>query len=292
MPFATTPALEIEYDDQGQGPVVLLVHGWPDCAAGWAPVASALVDAGYRVIVPSLRGSGGTRFLDPAALRDGTAAALARDVLDLADALGLDRFHLVGHDWGARTAFTLAAAAPQRLTSIAALALAYRPRGGFAMPSTFREQRLFWYQWLMYVDAGVAAITSDPVGFAREQWDTWSPPGWYDEREFTAAAESFRSPDWVAITLQAYRSRFLPGEPLDPAYDDIREQVRRTEHLSTPTLMLHGGDDRCDPPETSEGLDGYFDSYRRLVIDGAGHFPHREDAEAVTDAVLRHLECH
>src|SRR5262245_2114933 len=154
MPVTTTSVLEIEYAEEGRGTPVVLVHGWPDCAAGWAPIASALVNAGHRVVVPSLRGSGGTRFRDPDALRDGTAAALARDVLDLADALGLDRFHLVGHDWGARTAYTLAAAAAERLMSISALALAYQPRGVFAMPSTFREQRLSWYQWLMYVDAG------------------------------------------------------------------------------------------------------------------------------------------
>ncbi|HEX4686899.1 MAG TPA: alpha/beta hydrolase, partial [Nocardioides sp.] len=156
----------------------------------------------------------------------------------------------------------------------------------------FREQRLFCYQWLMYVDAGVAAITGDPVGFAREQWETWSPPGWYAEGDFERAAASFRNPDWVAITLHAYRSRFLASEPIDPAYTDLRRQVAATEHLVVPTLMLHGGDDRCDPPATSEGLDGHFDSYRRVVIDGVGHFPHREDPDSVVAAVLPHLDEH
>jgi pimeloyl-ACP methyl ester carboxylesterase len=288
MPVASTDVLEIEYTDEGDGPAVLLLHGWPDCAVGWRPIATSLVDAGFRVVVPSLRGSGGTTFRDRRTLRDGSAAALARDALDLVDVLGIERFHVVGHDWGARTAYTLAIVTPDRLSSATALSVAYQPHGRFAMPPTFREQRLFWYQWLMYVDAGVHAITADPVGFAREQWDTWSPAGWYDEADFATAAESFRNPDWVAITLHAYRSRFRP-EPVDPRYDDLRERVSRTERVTVPTLMIHGGADGCDPPDASEGLEGHFDTYRREVIPGAGHFPHREAPEAVLDAVLPHL---
>jgi pimeloyl-ACP methyl ester carboxylesterase len=207
----TTPVLEIEYTDEGAGAPVVLVHGSPD----------------------------GTRFRDDATVRDGTAYALAQDVLDLADGLTLDWFALVGHDWGARTAFTLAAVAPQRLGCISGLALGYQPRGSFRMPGAFLEARLFWYHWLMY--AGAAAITADPVGFAREQWDTWSPTGCYSEQDFIATSESFRNPD------------------------------------------------SCDPPATSEGLEDYFDDYRRVVIRGAGHFPHREAPDAVLREVITHL---
>jgi pimeloyl-ACP methyl ester carboxylesterase len=288
----TTAVLEIDVTDEGSGDPVVLVHGWPDAAVGWEPVRAGLLADGHRVVMPSLRGSGRTRFLDDATPRDGTAAALARDVLDLADGLGLDRFAVVGHDWGARTAYTLAAVAPDRLSAIAGLALAYQPRGRFTMPATFSQARLFWYQWLMYVDAGVTAIGVDPIGFAREQWDTWSPSGWYDEPDFAAAAESFANPDWVAITLNAYRTRFLAAEPADPRYDDVRERVAATERLSVPTLMLQGGADACDPPSSSEGLEGYFDDYRRVVIDGAGHFPHREAADTVLREVLAHLAAH
>jgi pimeloyl-ACP methyl ester carboxylesterase len=289
MPVVTTPVLEIEYADQGAGAPVVLVHGWPDAARGWDAVAAGLVAAGHRVVVPSLRGSGTTRFRDDRALRDGTAAALAQDVLDLADALHLDRFAVVGHDWGARTAYTLAIVAPERLTSVSALALAYQPGGVFELPGTFREARLFWYQWLMYLDAGVDAITADPVAFAREQWETWSPAGWYDPDELAATAPSFRNPDWVAITLNAYRSRFLPSEPLDPAYDDLRARLAATRQIAVPTLMIHGGADTCDPPETSEGQERFFDSYRRVVVPRVGHFPHREAPGPVLDAVLPHL---
>ncbi|MGH3427778.1 MAG: alpha/beta fold hydrolase, partial [Mycobacteriales bacterium] len=183
----------------------------------------------------------------------------------------IKRFAVVGHDWGARTAYTLAAVAPSRVTSIAALALAYQPRGKFTMPS-FPQARLFWYQWLMYLDAGVAAITSDPVGFAREQWETWSPPGWFDDSEFAATAAAFTNPDWTPITLNNYRSRFSDHEPRDPRYDTLRDRIAHTDCLDVPTLMIQGGSDSCDPPEASEGQSNHFSNYYyRTVIDGVGH---------------------
>jgi pimeloyl-ACP methyl ester carboxylesterase len=287
----TTDVLELAYELTGpaDGTPVLLLHGWPDAARGWGAVADRLHAAGWRTVVPDLRGSGGTRFRDPASPRDGSAVALARDALDLADALGLDRFPVLGHDWGGRTAYTLAALAPDRITATASLALAYQPRGAFVMPD-FRQARAFWYQWLMYVDAGVEAVRADPVGFARAQWDTWSPPGWFDEDEFAATSRSFANPDWVDITLNAYRSRFLDTEPRDQRYDALRRQLAEVAQVTVPTLMVQGGADACDEPAASEGLDEWFAAgYRREVIDGVGHFPHREAPERVADLVDHHF---
>ncbi len=142
----------------------------------------------------------------------------------------------------------------------------------------------------MSVDAGADAVAADPVGFARIQWDTWSPPGWFDDAEFAATAASFGNPDWVAITLHAYRSRFLAGEVSDPAYDDLRQRLAATETISTPTLMIQGGSDFCDRPDASAGQEDLFTGgYRRVVLDGIGHFPHREAPVAVADLVLDHL---
>jgi pimeloyl-ACP methyl ester carboxylesterase len=281
--------LDIAYAEYGNpgGPAVLLLHGWPDAARGWAPIAADLADAGWRVIVPDNRGTGRTVFLSADTPRDGSAAALAGDVLDLADRLGLDRFAVVGHDWGARVAYTLAAVAPDRVSRIAALALAYQPRGAFVMPD-FAQARAFWYQWLMYVDAGAEAIRRDPIGFARMQWDTWSPPGWFSEEEFAATAEAFANPDWVSITLHAYRSRFR-AELRDQRYDPLRRIVESTDRLHVPTLMIQGGSDYCDEPRRSEGLERYIGSYRRVVLDGVGHFPHREAPADVVAEVRAQL---
>jgi len=292
VPRVRTDVLEVAAGELGDpaGPVVVLVHGWPDAARGWHPVAQRLAAAGWRVLTPDTRGTGATSFLDPGTVRDGSGPALVQDTLDLVDALGIRRFAVVGHDWGARVAYALGALEPERVTAITALALPYQPRGAFAVPS-FALARPFWYQWLMYVDAGVEAIRADPVGFAREQWDTWSPPGWFDEAEFAATAAEF-GPDWVAVTLNAYRSRFLADEPRDGRYDGLRGRLAAAERVAVPTLVVQGGADACDPPAASAGQHGWFDSYRRVVLDGVGHFPHREAPDRVADLVLGHLVAH
>ena len=291
MPTIRTALLDITYEEGGPatGPLVLLLHGWPDSPWGWHAVASHLQAAGYRTISPYLRGTAPTRFLDSATPRVGSGVALAQDAVDLLDALHLNQVAVVGHDWGTRAAYTLAALFPTRITTIVALALAYQPRGHFQVPD-FAQSRLFWYQWFICTVGGADAVRQDPVGFARQQWQTWSPPGWYDAAEFAATSAHFTDPDWAAITLQAYRSRWLPGEATDPRYEALQQQLHDTECLSIPTLMIQGGADTCDRPQESEGLEPYFTAgYQRLVVGGAGHFPHREAPEAVAQAITAHL---
>jgi pimeloyl-ACP methyl ester carboxylesterase len=291
MPTIRTKLLDITYEDDGpaDGLPVLLLHGWPDAPRSWAVVAQRLQAAGWRTIIPYLRGTAPTQFLGPTTPRVGSGAALAQDAIDLLDALHLGRVAVVGHDWGARTAYTLAALFPKRVSAIAALALAYQPRGEFTLPG-FAQARLFWYQWFQCTKAGAAAVRQDPAGFARIQWDTWSPPGWFDEAEFASTAAHFSEPDWAAITLNAYRSRWLPSEATDPHYETLRQRLHKTEQLAIPTLMLQGAADTCDGPQESEGLDHYFTAgYQRLVLAGVGHFPHREAPEAVAAAILAHL---
>lgn len=287
-----TEVLEIAFEDSGpeDRPAVVMLHGWPDAPRGWNLIASRLQAKGWRTIIPYLRGSGPTRFLSEETPRVGSGVALAQDAIDLADALGLDRFAVVGHDWGARAAFTLAALFPDRISTVSALALGYQPGGRFKVPS-FEQSRNFWYQWFMCVDGGAEKVREDPGGFARIQWETWSPAGWFDEAEFLRTAESFSNSDWVAITLNAYRSRWREGEARDPRYEEQQRRLERTELISTPALMIQGEDDRCDPPSESEGLERYFTGgYRRLLLEGVGHFPHREAPDVVADAIVHHLQ--
>ena len=137
-----TAVLWVAVEEQGpaDGRPILLLHGWPDAARGWGPVAQRLQERGWRTIVPALRGSGATRFRSTEAPRDGRGVALAGDALDLMEALGLDRVPVVGHDWGARVAYTVAAVAPERVSAIAALSLPYQPRGVFTIPA-FEQAR-------------------------------------------------------------------------------------------------------------------------------------------------------
>ena len=286
----STDVLEISYDVAGpqDGRPVLLLHGWPDSPRAWRALAPRLNAQGWRTVAPYLRGFAPTRFLSPEAPRVGQAVALAQDAIDLADRLGWNRFAVVGHDWGARIAYALAALFPERVTRIVALSLAYQPYGAFEVPS-FSQARRFWYQWFMTLDQGAAAVRRDPVGFARIQWETWNPPGWFDEEEFAATAESFTGPDWVAVTLSSYRSRWRE-EPFDSRYAALQQRLGTVETLATPALMIQGDADLCTEPASSEGRDRFFTGgYRRLVLAGVGHFPSREAPAAVTEAVLRHL---
>lgn len=127
---------------------------------------------------------------------------------------------------------------PERLSTVTALALSYSPRGRLPTP-TFEQSRRWWYQWFMTTDRGAEAVRADPKGFARQQWNTWSPPGWFDDAEFEATAKSFENRDWMNITLNAYRSRWKT-EPADERYVQLRERLGSVETLSTPTLMIQG----------------------------------------------------
>jgi pimeloyl-ACP methyl ester carboxylesterase len=291
-PFkATTDVLEVAFLQDGRGEhnrVALLLHGWPDDATAWLPIAKRLSGAGIRAISPWLRGFGQTRFLSASSCRDGRTEALAQDALDLMDALGIGTFSVIGHDWGARAAYALAAVAPERIETITALSLSYSPRGEFPAPP-FEQARAWWYQWFMSSDRGAEAVARDPKGFARIQWETWSPPGWFDEATFAAVAQSFENPDWLAITLSGYRGRWRDA-PRDPRYDALHERIASTEKLSVPALMVQGGADACVLLLSTESKDKYFSrGYRRVVLDGIRHFPAREAPDAVADAVLEFL---
>ncbi|HZB47911.1 MAG TPA: alpha/beta hydrolase [Mycobacteriales bacterium] len=267
---------------------MLLLHGWPDSPRTWRAVASRLTGAGYRTIVPALRGFAPTRFRDPDTPRTGQVVALAQDALDLLDGLGLDRAAVVGHDWGARTGYALAALVPERVSRLVAVSVGYAPGGAGTLPG-FEQARLWWYQWFQTLDAGAGAVARDPIGFARLQWDTWSPAGWYEVAEFAATAEAFAEPDFVPTTLHYYRVRW-GASPRDPGYDQLEEKLAQVTDLSVPTLLIHGGSDSCIAPEQTEGLAGLFGAgYRRVVVPGAGHFVPREAPGTVADLILDQL---
>jgi pimeloyl-ACP methyl ester carboxylesterase len=292
MKTIRTEVLEIAYLEDGpqDGEPLLLLHGWPESPTGFDEISSRLHEAGFRTIAPFLRGFGATRFLSSDTPRFGMAAALAQDALDLMDRLAIHRFSVIGHDWGARTGYALAALVPERLDSLCTLALAYQPRFEFRTPA-YEQSRRFWYQFFMCSDKGRNRITEDPVGFSRFQWETWSPPGWFTEEDFQAAARAWTNPDYPAITLNNYRSRWLENEPLDPRYNEVQSRLSQSERIRVPTLMIQGGSDFCDPPSESEGLEGHFTAgYDRIVIPEVGHFPHREAPAIVAAAIVRWLQ--
>jgi pimeloyl-ACP methyl ester carboxylesterase len=280
-----TPLLNVSYLEEGppDGPPVLLVHGWPDDPHTWDEVAPVLNRAGYRTFAPWLRGFGATRFHSAATVRSGQMVAIAQDALDFMSAIGVERFAVVGHDWGARVAYILAALFPERVTHCAAMSVAWTP--GELQTPPLEQASAFWYQWFMATGRGAQVVRNHGIAFARFQWDTWSPPGWFDEASFAATAQSFQNPDWAQITLHAYRVRWGEATP-DPAYAKLETRYQAVRSIGVPTLMIQGGADRCVLPSGSADKQQYYSgSYARHVLDGIGHFPTREAAPRVSELV-------
>lgn len=281
-----TPVLEIGYLEDGDagGTPVVLLHGFPDDALTWSKVTPALVAAGYRVLAPYVRGFGATRFLDADTPRSGQIAAFGQDLIEFAAALGLDRYLLVGHDWGARAAYTAAALTPARVRGLLALSVGYATSTPSAQISV-EQARAYWYQWYFGVERGRQALSADRRGFCRYLWQVWAPSWRFDETEFEATAASFDNPDFVDIAVHSYRHRW-GYEADDPRYAEVQQRMADNPPVAVPTVMLHGDEDGATRPETSAGKERYFTrGYRREVVAGAGHFIQREKPQVVIDAL-------
>jgi pimeloyl-ACP methyl ester carboxylesterase len=279
-----TTALNCAYLESGPaaGPPVMLVHGFPDDARTWDAVAPALAADGFRTIAPFVRGFGPTQLL-PGAARSGEIAALARDVLELADALGLQRFHYIGHDWGARAGYALAVLAPQRLSTLTTLAVAYGTNVT-AQAMDVQQLRAYWYQWYFATSRGERALRDSRADFCRDLWRTWSP-GWaFPPADYDRTATSFDNPDFVEIVLHSYRVRwgFTAG---DPVYAMDSAALERVPRLDVPTVVLMGNDDGATLPQSAAGAEQHFRArYALRVLDDCGHFVQRENPGAVVDA--------
>lgn len=285
----TTELLDVDVRVEGsaRGPVLLLLHGWPDDASTWDLVWPGLVEAGFRVVVPTLRGFGRTRFRSQAVARTGDTAILALDAVDLLDALDVETFGVVGHDWGANMAEALAVGWPDRVRRIAMLSTPPR-LGGIPTPPFWHAQRQ-WYHWFQATERGAAAVRADPRGFAHVMWENWSPEGWFAEADFDLVAVSFDTPDWVEVTLHSYRSRWGEAEP-DERGAWLLDQVARTTSLDLPVLYVQGEADGVNPPPVSETAGQKFTGpFERVVLPGVGHFPSREAPRDLLTLLIQHF---
>ncbi|MCQ8279780.1 alpha/beta hydrolase [Acetobacteraceae bacterium KSS8] len=290
MRMVETPILSIGCFITGpeDGLPLVLLHGWPDDATCWEAMLPALNEAGYRIIVPYLRGCGPTRFLRDDTMRSGEMVAMAQDLFDLADALNLGRFAVVGHDWGARIAYIAAALRPERITAIAALSVGWNGNDPDA-PISLQQQQSYWYQWLMATPRGVDLVENQRRSFTNYIWYSWNPNWTVPEDMFRTAAAAFSNPDWASITLHSYRVRWKHAEP-DPAYAAQTARVIDNPVISVPTLMIQGAIDPCALPSSSENKESLFSArYDRVVLDGIGHFPQRQAPERVLEHLLPFL---
>lgn len=289
--MVSTSLLDVEVEVSGpeKGRPVFLLHGWPDSLRTWDDCLPHLHAGGLRTYVPSLRGFGATRFRDPDTFRGGQLPALASDLLELADALGLQDFAVVGHDWGARAAYIASYLAPERVKASVAISVGW----GTNAPDQelpLKQIQNYWYHWYMALDRGAALVRNQRKAFTRYIWDIWNP-GWeVTDEAFETTAAAFENPDWAEVVLHSYRVRWDLA-PRDPAYDAIEQELAQGRKIAVPTLVLHGGADPCNDPSTSEGKEDQFsDSYQRVVLEGIGHFPQRQAPEEVarqSEAFLR-----
>jgi pimeloyl-ACP methyl ester carboxylesterase len=285
-----TDDIQIHFTEHGsaRGQPVLLLHGWPDDASTWDAVIERMPADRYRLIIPTIRGFGESVFKHDSAPRTANSGILALDAIALMDGLGLDRFSAVGHDWGSNIAEALAIGWPDRVDRIALLSSMPR-MGGLSTPPFWHSQR-DWYQWFMVTKRGAKAVSDDRKGFTRLHWENWGPDGWFDEQIFERVVQSFNNPDWIAVTLHSYRSRWGEAE-LDPRSLWLEHMIEETRTLRLPSIYFQGQDDGVNPPQVSENVHEKFTGqFTRILLQHVGHFPQREDPDAVARELTLFLD--
>lgn len=315
MPDLQTDRLSISFRDTGprNSKAALLLHGWPDDCSTWDGVAEKLNWSGIRTIMPNLRGFGGTRFLSDAAQRTGNSGVLAMDAIALMDGLGIEDFSVAGHDWGANIAEALAVGWPDRIESIALLSASPQPVEA-PVPAEIPQERQarpeWWSRWFHPKSRGTErtrkaaapkdnvrkdsksfaqAMGKDRKGLALAMWKNWSPPGWFDDETFEQVARSFENPDWVDVTLHAYRNRWGEAPP-DEHSIWLEERVKETRTLSLPVLVFQGAKDGMIQPDGARKIGEKFHGpFEYVLMPEVGHFPTREAPDMVGELLTEHF---
>lgn len=281
--------LRVSYAEAGpaDGPPVLLLHGWPYDIHSFVEVTPLLAQAGYRVIVPFLRGYGDTRFLSEATKRNGQQSAVALDMIALMDALKIERAVVAGFDWGARTANIMAALWPQRVTAMVSVSgyLIGSPAAN-RMPLPPKAELDWWYQFYFTTERGQAGYEKYRRDFNRLIWQLASPQWRFDDATFDRTAQSFDNPDHVAIVVHNYRWRLGLAEG-EARYEALEQQLAAAPAIAVPSITLESdanGAPHPDPKVYAAKFTGRYE--HRHVTGGIGHNLPQEAPRAFARAVL------
>ena len=281
--------LDVSYAEDGpaDGTPVLLLHGWPYDIYSYVDVAPILAAAGYRVIVPYLRGYGDTRFLSADTPRNGQQAALAADGLALLDALNIKQAIVAGYDWGARTANIMAALWPERckaLVSVSGYLIGSQALNHDPLPPKAEQQ--WWYQFYFTTERGAAGYAKYTHDFARLIWETASPRWAFDDATFARSAAALDNSDHVAITLHNYRWRLGLAEG-EAQYDALEKQLAALPPIRVPAITLEGDANGAPHPEPAAYARRFTGKYEHRTIGGGiGHNLPQEAPQAFAQAVL------
>lgn len=281
--------LNVGYAESGpdNGPVVILLHGWPYDIHSFVDVMPLLTSKGYRVIVPHLRGFGTTSFLSRETVRNGQQAVVAIDVIALMDALKIQRAILAGFDWGARTADIVAALWPERckgLVSVSGYLIGSQAANEAPLPP--KAELAWWYQFYFATERGRAGYEKYRRDFAKLIWQLASPQWKFDDGTLDRSAASFENPDHVDIVIHNYRWRIglAKGET---QYDEWEKRLSASPAITVPTITMEGDSNGAPhPPETSY-RGKFLGKYEyRLITGGIGHNLPQEAPQEFAKAII------
>jgi pimeloyl-ACP methyl ester carboxylesterase len=281
--------LNVAYAEVGpaDGPPVILLHGWPYDIHSFVEVTPMLASAGFRVIVPYLRGYGGTRFLSSDTFRNGQPAAVAVDLIDFMNALRIEKAVLAAFDWGARTADIAAALWPERVKALVAVSgylIGNQEAGKMPLPPQAELQ--WWYQFYFATERGRIGYEKNRYDFNKLIWQIASPKWSFDEATYTRSAAAFDNPDHVDIVIHNYRWRqgLVDGER---KYDELEKRLAVGPTIGVPTITMEGdanGAAHADPRSYANKFTGRYE--HRTLVGGIGHNLPQEDPKAFVDAVI------
>ncbi|WP_456622524.1 MULTISPECIES: alpha/beta fold hydrolase [unclassified Bradyrhizobium] len=281
--------LNVGYAEAGpsNGPVAILLHGWPYDIHAFVDVAPILAQAGYRVIIPYLRGYGTTRFLSGETLRNGEPAAMAVDIIALMDALNIKTAVVAGFDWGARTADIIAALWPERcraLVSVSGYLISSQAAGNMPLPPSAELQ--WWYQFYFATERGRAGYEKYTHDFAKLIWKLASPQWKFDDATFDRSAAALDNKDHVAITIHNYRWRLGLAQG-EAKYEELEKKLAAAPMIGVPTITMEGdanGAPHPDPSAYAKKFSGRYDF--RLITGGIGHNLPQEAPQVFAKAVI------
>lgn len=280
--------LNVGYAEAGpaNGPVVMLLHGWPYDIHSYVDVAPLLASAGYRVIVPYVRGCGTTRFLSSTTVRNGQQSVVAADVIAMMDALKIQKAVFGGYDWGARSADIVAALWPERckaLISVSGYLIGSQESNKAPLPP--KAEYEWWYQYYFTTERGVLGYDKYRHDFGKLIWQIASPRWEFDDATFDRTAASFNNPDYVAIVIHNYRWRLGLADG-EQKYDELEKRLAESPVITVPTITLEGDANGAPHPDASAYRSKFSGKYAHRVIGGGiGHNLPQEAPQAFAQAV-------
>jgi pimeloyl-ACP methyl ester carboxylesterase len=281
--------LNVAYYEEGpaDGPVVMLLHGFPYDIHSYVDVAPMLAAQGCRTIVPYLRGYGPTRFRDPKTPRSGEQAAIGADLMALTDALGVKRAVFAGYDWGGRAACVAAALWPDRCIGLVSVnGYLIQDIAKAMVPMRPEREVALWYQYYFQLERGRAGLTANRRGIAKILWKQWSPNWHFDEASFDRTAVAHDNPDYVEVVIHSYRHRFGLADG-DPQYAGLQRRLAALPAIPVPAITLDGDADGVAPATDGTVAAAKFTGRRaHRVIPRAGHNLPQEEPEAFAGAAM------